>query len=85
MVNIEDLRPACSQAVAFEMDYLIDCKYNAANDELYVLAGADAGHLAVFEVRPGEGVVARATASDAQALSTKMHTHADTYSVDRSS
>jgi hypothetical protein len=61
LVNIEDMRGPCSQAVASHMDYLIDCKYHPSTDELFLFAGGDAGHLAVFHVRPGEGPVAAAT------------------------
>lgn len=66
LVNIEDMRAPCSQAVSSQMDYLIDCKYHAPTDELYLLAGGDAGQLAVFHVHPGQGPMAAATAYNAQ-------------------
>jgi hypothetical protein len=38
LVDVEDMRPACSQAAAREIDYLIDCWYaNRRRSLLYVL------------------------------------------------
>ena len=74
LVDIDDLRPACSQAVSCQMDYVIDCKYDADKDALYVVAGSDVGHVAAYQLAPGIGPIAVMAAFEANAHSQVVRT-----------
>jgi hypothetical protein len=69
LVDIQDVRAPCAQAVSIPIDYAIDCKYDCDTDALLVVVGSDLGHLAACQLKPEEGPVPVATAFHANAHS----------------
>ncbi|RHY56060.1 hypothetical protein DYB26_005032 [Aphanomyces astaci] len=64
LAHFPTIRDQCSASSAgLHTDYLVDCKYNAASDQLHLATGNHQGQLNVFQLNPQAGIVHQATLS----------------------